>query len=119
MFYDKGIEMITRDSNDVFTVIMRNGQRYNFDFDGNFASPAYSYSYGLYESKKRKKQIKNDEGEIVPEKCDKCGGKVVCQIHGEPVYVCKECGKYFGTMPFPDNLNEITSELVEPDDVDL
>lgn len=52
----------------------------------------------------RKKVVKNDEGEIVPEKCDKCGGDVVCQIHGEPVYVCKECGKYFGTVPF--NLDE-------------
>jgi predicted nucleotidyltransferase len=47
-----------------------------------------------------KKIIKNDKGDVVPEKCDKCGGKVVCQIHGEPVYVCKDCGKYFGTMPF-------------------
>ena len=99
----------------------------------------------LNESKTGKK--KNDKGEIVPEKCDKCGGKVVLQIHGEPVYICKECGKYFGTMPFPDNLdesidiskaiknlkarrdpaniedwsfiNEIADELVEPDDVDL
>ena len=58
----------------------------------------------LNESKKRKKQIKNDKGELVPETCDKCGGKVVCQIHGEPVYVCKDCGKYFGTVPF--SLNE-------------
>ena len=47
---------------------------------------------------------KNDKGETVPEKCDKCGGDVVCQIHGEPVFVCKDCGKYFGTMPC--NLNE-------------
>ena len=54
----------------------------------------------LNESKKRKKQVKNDKGELVPETCDKCGGEVVCQIHGEPVYVCKDCGKYFGTMPF-------------------
>ena len=57
----------------------------------------------LIESPKKKK-IVNDKGETVPEKCDKCGGKVVLQIHGEPVYVCKECGKYFGTMPF--NLKE-------------
>lgn len=71
----------------------------------------------LNESKKRKKQVKNDKGEVVPETCDKCGGKVVCQIHGEPVYVCKDCGKYFGTMPC--TLNEIASEIVEPDDVDL
>ena len=92
-----------------------------------------------------RKQRKNDKGEIVPETCDKCGGKVVCQIHGEPVYVCKDCGKYFGTMPFnlneafdfkkalrnlkkrrdPDGiedwnrLDEIEAEIVEPDDVDL
>ena len=46
-----------------------------------------------------KKVVKNDEGETVPEKCDKCGGDVVVQIHGEPVYICKECGKYFGTVP--------------------
>lgn len=105
----------------------------------------YMKKKGLNESKTGKK--KNDKGEIVPEKCDKCGGKVVLQIHGEPVYVCKECGKYFGTMSFPDNLNEsidiskslknlknrrdpdnienwdtlneITDEMVEPDDVDL
>ena len=50
------------------------------------------------------KERKNDKGETVPEKCDKCGGDVVCQIHGEPVFVCKDCGKYFGTMPC--SLNE-------------
>ena len=50
------------------------------------------------------KERKNDKGETVPEKCDKCGGDVVVQIHGEPVFVCKDCGKYFGTMPC--SLNE-------------
>lgn len=59
-------------------------------------------SDSIYEG--RKKVIKNDKGEVVPEKCDKCGGDVVLQIHGEPVYICKDCGKYFGTMPF--NLKE-------------
>ena len=63
----------------------------------------------LNESKKRKKQVKNDKGELVPETCDKCGGKVVVQIHGEPVYVCKECGKYFGTMPC--TINESVGEM--------
>lgn len=47
----------------------------------------------------KNKVRKNDEGQVVPEKCDKCGGDVVLQIHGEPVYLCKKCGKYFGTMP--------------------
>lgn len=65
----------------------------------------------------KKKVVKNDKGEVVPEKCDKCGGKVVVQLHGEPVYVCKDCGKYFGTVPF--NLNENTENEVTSDDVDL
>ena len=65
---------------------------------------AKKYEKNLNESKKT---VKNDKGKIVPKKCDKCGGDVVLQIHGEPVYVCKECGKYFGTMPFPGNLDEI------------
>ena len=59
-------------------------------------------SYGMV----NEKTVKNDKGEKVPEKCDKCGGDVVLQIHGEPVYVCKKCGKYFGTMPFPETLKE-------------
>lgn len=69
-------------------------------------------------SESKKKVVKNDKGEIVPETCDKCGGKVVVQIHGEPVYVCKDCGKYFGTVPFTLKEN-VESEVVNPEDVDL
>jgi hypothetical protein len=54
----------------------------------------------------RKKVVKNDKGEIVPEKCDKCGGDVGVYIQGEPVYLCSKCKKYFGTVPFPKNLKE-------------
>lgn len=50
--------------------------------------------------KKGGKIRKNEEGEIVPEKCDVCGGDIVVQIHGEPVYLCKECNKFFGIVPF-------------------
>lgn len=43
----------------------------------------------------------NDEGEEVPNKCSKCGGKVGLYIKdGEPVFLCSKCGKYFGTRPF-------------------
>jgi len=67
----------------------------------------------------KKKVIKNDKGEIVPEKCDKCGGKVVCQIHGEPVYICKECGKYFGTVPFkmPTNESKLNESWEDLEDI--
>ena len=69
-------------------------------------------------SESKKKVVKNDKGEVVPDTCDKCGGEVVVQIHGEPVYVCKDCGKYFGAMPFTLKEN-IESEIVNPEDVDL
>lgn len=69
-------------------------------------------------SESKKKVVKNDKGEVVPDTCDKCGGEVVVQIHGEPVYICKDCGKYFGTVPFTLKEN-IESEVVNPEDVDL
>jgi len=74
----------------------------------------YMKSSSMNEGKK--KVVKNDKGEIVPEKCDKCGGDVVLQIHGEPVYVCKDCGKYFGTMPFTlkeEKLNESFEDIMD------
>lgn len=52
------------------------------------------------ENKKSKKVVKNDKGEVVPEKCTVCGEKVGLYIKGEPVYLCSKCGKYYGTMPF-------------------
>ena len=60
----------------------------------------HSYIYNVHEGKKRKKVVKNDEGETVPEFCKKCGGKVGTYICGEPIYKCSECGEYYGTMPF-------------------
>ena len=48
----------------------------------------------------------NDKGELVPDKCDKCGSKIAIFLHGEPIYQCtnKKCKKYFGTVPC--NINE-------------
>lgn len=60
----------------------------------------HSYIYNVHEGKKRKKVVKNDEGEVVPEFCKKCGGKVGTYICGEPIYKCSECGEYYGTVPF-------------------
>lgn len=54
----------------------------------------------IEELKKGGKIRKNEEGEIVPDKCDACGGDIVVQIHGEPVYLCKKCNKFFGVVPF-------------------
>ena len=86
-----------------FLVMLKNGTHYKLDASGNFIENQYQYSY-LNEGKK--KVVKNDKGEVVPETCDKCGGKVGLYIQGEPIYKCSKCGKYFGTMPFSRNLNE-------------
>jgi len=71
---------------------------------------------GIAESKN--KSVKNDRGEIVPEKCPTCGSKVGLYIQGEPIYRCsnKKCGRYFGVMPFPKKLNESTN-TVDPSKV--
>ena len=75
--------------------------------------PFYCKStYGtMYESKK--KVVKNDEGEVVPEICPECGSKVGVYIMGEPIYKCtnKKCGKYFGTMPYSKKLYERNHQL--------
>ena len=67
----------------------------------------------LQESKK-KKRIYNDEGDVVPQICPKCGGTVVVKIKGEPVYVCSNCDAYYGTMPF--NLKESEDVIDTSDD---
>lgn len=71
--------------------------------------------FAKYVSLTESKEIRNDKGEVVPDKCDKCGGEIVLQIHGEPVYICKNCGKYFGTMPFNEKLmNELNESFKSP-----
>ena len=67
----------------------------------------------LQESKK-KKRIYNNEGNIVPNICPKCGGKVVLKIQGEPVYICSNCDAYYGTMLF--NLKESEDVIDNSDD---
>lgn len=44
-----------------------------------------------------------DKGKKVPKICDKCGGEVQCVIMGEPIFRCKSCHKYFGTVAFSDD----------------
>lgn len=69
--------------------------------------------HAMYESSRKKKVVKNDEGKIVPEVCPKCGSKVGLYIKGEPVYLCsnEKCGEYFGTMPFSKHLEKEMEEM--------
>lgn len=59
---------------------------------------------------------KNDKGEEIPKKCPKCGGDIGLFFKGEPVYLCKNCNKYFGVAPFKENayVSEMISDLQDP-----
>lgn len=85
---------IYEQDNDIFRVNSDSGVFY-MDINGNIVNNPYEYKR-VDESKKVRR---NDKGEVVPETCE-CGGKVCLQIHGEPVFICSKCGKYYGTMPF-------------------
>lgn len=60
---------------------------------------------------------KDDKGNDIPKVCPKCGSKVGVFLRGEPVFLCtnKECGKYFGTVPFPEN-ESIDYDLINAGD---
>lgn len=47
----------------------------------------------------------DEDGKRVKAKCEKCGGDVGVYIKGEPVFLCSECGEYYGTVKFPDDLD--------------
>lgn len=48
---------------------------------------------------------KNEKGEEIPKKCPKCGGDIGLFFKGEPVYLCKNCNKYFGVAPFKESVS--------------
>lgn len=58
---------------------------------------------------------KNDKGEEIPKKCPKCGGDIGLFFKGEPVYLCKNCNKYFGVAPFKESTNFLESKLEKTD----
>ena len=81
-----------------------------------FQEESFMSEYLQSSHPRKKKKIMNDEGKEVPEKCTKCGGDIGLFIQGEPVYLCKNCKKYFGTMKFPSKKkNKPVTESVDPE----
>lgn len=60
----------------------------------------------------------NDEGNVVPKVCPKCGSKVGVYLQGEPVFLCsnKKCKEYFGTVPFNESVST-DNEVLYPKNV--
>ncbi|MCM1231724.1 MAG: hypothetical protein NC489_16525 [Ruminococcus flavefaciens] len=58
-------------------------------------------------SEKAKGRV-NEDGDLVPDTCPKCGSKVGVFLQGEPVYLCcnKDCKKYFGVVPFNEAVED-------------
>ena len=58
----------------------------------------------------REKMFVNESAkarDYMPEKCTKCGStNIGTFFKGEPIYQCKDCGEYLGTVPFPSKKNE-------------
>ena len=81
-----------------------------------FQEESFMSEYLQSSHPRKKKKIMNDEGKEVPEKCPKCGGDIGLFIQGEPVYLCKKCKKYFGTMKFPSKKkSKPVTESVDPE----
>lgn len=81
--------------------------------DGTFNGLSLEGFFSVERVTEQEQYNKNDEGEEVPEICDECGGKVVTVIQGEPVYVCENCGKHFGTVPFPCKNNKSEYNMIQ------
>ena len=56
-----------------------------------------------YPFTKRKKKVKKVIQERVNKKCTCGSDNVGVFFRGEPVYICKDCGKYLGVVPFHSN----------------
>lgn len=81
-----------------------------------FQEESFMSEYLQSSHPRKKKKVMNDEGKEVPEKCTKCGGDIGVFIQGEPVYLCKNCKKYFGTMKFPSKKkSKPVTESVDPE----
>ena len=81
-----------------------------------FQEESFMSEYLQSSHPRKKKKVMNDEGKEVPDKCTKCGGDIGVFIQGEPVYLCKNCKKYFGTMKFPSKKkSKPVTESVDPE----
>lgn len=81
-------------------------KKYGFKESSDRKSKDYYY---MYLERNKDKSIK--ESKIVkPEKCTKCGStNIGVFIQGEPIFKCKDCGEYLGTVPVSMNESNTTN----------
>lgn len=78
-------------------------KNYGFKESSNRKSKDYYYMYLERNKDKSIKESYIEEAKIIkPEKCTKCGStNIGVFIQGEPIFKCKDCGEYLGTVPRP------------------
>ena len=78
-------------------------KNYGFKESSNRKSKDYYYMYLERNKDKSIKESYIEEAKIIkPEKCTKCGStNIGVFIQGEPIFKCKDCGEYLGTVQRP------------------
>lgn len=112
--------MIIKGTSGIVSAI-RAAKRNNGSFSKEFGP---LIKWVLKDDKALNKLKKDIEGENMnesakPKKCSQCGSEEIGTfIEGEPIYKCKKCGKYLGTVPFPNNTKESPEfDSVESDEI--
>lgn len=82
---------------------------------GSNTAELYEWDWKWLEKYNVVNEAKNEKGEEIPKKCPKCGGDIGLFFKGEPVYLCKNCNKYFGVAPFKESTNLLEGKLEKTD----
>jgi ribosomal protein S18 acetylase RimI-like enzyme len=70
---------------------------------GDAGEDGIPFYYGDNKAELYKWNYKIIDESTIPEKCKKCGGDIKVYLRGEPVYLCSDCGEYYGTVPFKED----------------
>lgn len=69
--------------------------------------------FSKYYHPKKESSVKESADEHV-KKCKFCGSEdILVKIEGEPVYICKQCGKYLGTVPCREETESIKEDTFD------
>ena len=70
--------------------------------------------FSKYYHPKKEAAVKESAEDKHVKKCKFCGSEdILVKIEGEPVYICKQCGKFLGVVPFREDSEMIKSDIVE------
>ena len=70
--------------------------------------------FSKYYHPKKEAAVKESAEDKHVKKCKFCGSEdILVRIEGEPIYICKQCGKFLGVVPFREDSELVKSDIVE------